>query len=777
MVISIVKGYDESERLRRSDSSICMANARHGQRVVNDIVSSRVTVPLDLYHNVLSDTAIFQLLSLLETNGRNGKPRFTKERKNIVYNSDKHRTAADLLTKDVVAIMIQTTSRSFEVISRLGNLTITQRALRSHRSLIVPIFAQSVAPSVGSQQLVPKDYNEEREMEPRPKPTRAATPPLRIASPRIRKHGERTVGFEGAQSRGESRVERNTKGGRPSEEAPRVDGGQSVNLPPLLAAHLGRGENQKPLQSSLTSAYRGQTPPNNIGGNLPSNASPRKLHWETTLWGIPAHLPQGGHAPQTFTNSNMPSQNGFTYPANMPANSYPFYTQPMYTFPNVHVYTHANLTSDALNLVGSITPFMRWIEDYPLPDGLKMPSHIGSYDGKGDLYNFLHLFEGAIRMQKWLMLIACHMFTYTLKDSARIWWNSQKAGSILDYEDLKATFRSHFSQQKKFTKTHLAVHNIKQREGERTRAFITRYTDDTLLKREGWPLTAFRTTEGTTSKDQRNFLGVIASGKRIEDDSPLTRDKTTNYYPAWWSQLVQGQDKNCHFHEDYGHETNQCRELKHRIEEAVKSGQLAHLVKWVKEKKKRPLKSKEKEDSPTNKHLGIEKNVPSCIDTEERMVINDKYPKQKITIGRQLPTRIKIRLRDLLKRYIDVFAWTSAHITGVPRVIMIRGETFNTEHRINVFNHAKPVKQKKRSLALETNEATHSQVEELIEAGILREVKYQTWVSNPMVVKKDNEKWKLRIDFTNINKACIREPHPLLAAEQRAEGLHKYFLK
>ncbi|GKD95151.1 reverse transcriptase domain-containing protein [Tanacetum coccineum] len=129
---------------------------------------------------------------------------------------------------------------------------------------------------------------------------------------------------------------------------------------------------------------------------------------------------------------------------------------------------------------GSVTPFVRWIEDYPLPDGLKMPSHIGSYDGKRDPDNFLHLFERAIRMQKWLMPVACHMFTYTLKDSARIWWNSQKTGSILNYKDLKAKFRSHFSQQKKFIKIHLAVHNIKQREGKSTRAFITRYTDNTL---------------------------------------------------------------------------------------------------------------------------------------------------------------------------------------------------------------------------------------------------------------------------------------------------------
>ncbi|GJR33278.1 reverse transcriptase domain-containing protein [Tanacetum coccineum] len=49
---------------------------------------------------------------------------------------------------------------------------------------------------------------------------------------------------------------------------------------------------------------------------------------------------------------------------------------------------------------GCLTLFVRWIEDYPLPDGLKMPSHVGSYDGKGDPDNYLHLFEGAIRLHE-----------------------------------------------------------------------------------------------------------------------------------------------------------------------------------------------------------------------------------------------------------------------------------------------------------------------------------------------------------------------------------------
>ncbi|GKB88501.1 reverse transcriptase domain-containing protein, partial [Tanacetum coccineum] len=95
------------------------------------------------------------------------------------------------------------------------------------------------------------------------------------------------------------------------------------------------------------------------------------------------------------------------------------------------------------------------------------------------------------------------------------------------------------------------------------------------------------------------------------------------------------------------------------------------------------------------------------------------------------------------KAHTDVFAWTTAHMTGVPRVIMVGGEIFNTKHRVNESKHVEPVKQKKRSLAPERNEVIHTQVEELKKANILREAKYQTWVSNPFFAKKADGRWKL----------------------------------
>ncbi|GJX47842.1 hypothetical protein Tco_0273032 [Tanacetum coccineum] len=51
-----------------------------------------------------------------------------------------------------------------------------------------------------------------------------------------------------------------------------------------------------------------------------------------------------------------------------------------------------------------------------------------------------------------------------------------------------------------------------------------------------------------------------------------------------------------------------------------------------------------------------EKGVFSCAVAEEKVVVNNKYPEQTITIGKQLSEHFKRRLRDLLRANADVFA-------------------------------------------------------------------------------------------------------------------------
>ena len=41
------------------------------------------------------------------------------------------------------------------------------------------------------------------------------------------------------------------------------------------------------------------------------------------------------------------------------------------------------------------------------------------------------------------------------------------------------------------------------------------------------------------------------------------------------------------------------------------------------------------------------------------------------------------------------------------------------------------------------------------------EVYYPEWLANIVLVKKANEKWRICIDFTDLNKACLKDSFPL----------------
>jgi hypothetical protein len=54
--------------------------------------------------------------------------------------------------------------------------------------------------------------------------------------------------------------------------------------------------------------------------------------------------------------------------------------------------------------------------------------------------------------------------------------------------------------------------------------------------------------------------------------------------------------------------------------------------------------------------------------------------------------------------------------------------------------------------------------------GAIREILYPTWLSNTAVVKKKNGKWRVCIDFTNLNKACPKDPFPLPRIDQLVDA-------
>ena len=134
-------------------------------------------------------------------------------------------------------------------------------------------------------------------------------------------------------------------------------------------------------------------------------------------------------------------------------------------------------------------------------------------------------------------------------------------------------------------------------------------------------------------------------------------------------------------------------------------------------------------------------------------VLLDDNPEHLTYIGSKLAEDLKNLLIHFLRQNKDVFAWKQADMGGIDPTVIT--------HRLNVSPSFKPIKQKRRSFAPERQKAINEEVSKLLQAGVIREVEYPEWLANVVLVKKANGKWRLCIDFTDINKACPKDSFPL----------------
>jgi hypothetical protein len=53
--------------------------------------------------------------------------------------------------------------------------------------------------------------------------------------------------------------------------------------------------------------------------------------------------------------------------------------------------------------------------------------------------------------------------------------------------------------------------------------------------------------------------------------------------------------------------------------------------------------------------------------------------------------------------------------------------------------------------------AAKAEDQRLLDAGFIREVYYLGWLTNVVMVKKKNGKWRMCTDFTDLNKCCPKD--------------------
>jgi hypothetical protein len=83
------------------------------------------------------------------------------------------------------------------------------------------------------------------------------------------------------------------------------------------------------------------------------------------------------------------------------------------------------------------------------------------------------------------------------------------------------------------------------------------------------------------------------------------------------------------------------------------------------------------------------------------------------------------------------------------------------EHKLGIDPLYKLVKQKEREYTPERCETIRQEVNKLLEAGIIRLVDYQSWLSNPVLEEKPDDFCRMCIDYTSLNKVCPKDKYPM----------------
>ena len=68
------------------------------------------------------------------------------------------------------------------------------------------------------------------------------------------------------------------------------------------------------------------------------------------------------------------------------------------------------------------------------------------------------------------------------------------------------------------------------------------------------------------------------------------------------------------------------------------------------------------------------------------------------------------------------------------------------------------------------------EVNKLLAANFIREVHYPEWLANVVMVKKANGKWRMCVDFTDLNQACPKDSFPLPKIDQLVDSTARHKL-
>jgi hypothetical protein len=111
----------------------------------------------------------------------------------------------------------------------------------------------------------------------------------------------------------------------------------------------------------------------------------------------------------------------------------------------------------------------------------------------------------------------------------------------------------------------------------------------------------------------------------------------------------------------------------------------------------------------------------------------------------------------LLKEYSDCFAWDYTEMPGLDRSIV--------EHWLPLKKGLRPFQQRARQMRTEVLEEVKKEIEKMLEPGFIRSCRYAKWISSIVPVQKKDGRWRVCVDFKDLNRATPKDEYPMPVVE------------
>jgi len=132
-------------------------------------------------------------------------------------------------------------------------------------------------------------------------------------------------------------------------------------------------------------------------------------------------------------------------------------------------------------------------------------------------------------------------------------------------------------------------------------------------------------------------------------------------------------------------------------------------------------------------------------------------------MGSTLKEEEKDVITSILAKNSYLFAWTTTNMPSInPRII---------SHKFLVCKEAKLIAQKKRNMGEEKRMIVEQEVHNLLNVRFIQEIHHTTWLTNIVLVQKNNGKWQMCTDYTYLNKACLKDAYPIPSIDWLVDGV------